>query len=151
MEQPRHSLSGALKRSTNVGSAINCIFQENHMTIKQLGLRARLPESKIHRIINNKVDSPKIEDLIRIILSFQLTPDEADYFLALAHRALRPKGVDALDDAFRDIIEIYSNCKITDSNESWLTKANAELENRNLKWPSDKDLADGTTAKKDMV
>ena len=151
MELTRHCLSGTLPKAKNVGEEINCIISKAGITVTQLAIRADIPVSKIYRIINNKIESPKLEDLIRIILAFQLTLDDAEYFLALAHRALRPRGVDTLDDAFRDIIEIYSSRKRIDSNECWMTEAYEELETRNLKWPSDKDLANGKTAKKDMA
>ena len=154
MELTRLLLSGTLqkvKEVKNVGAAINFMIARINISPTQVGVRAGIPVPKVHRIINNKIESPKLEDLIRIILAFQLTLDDAEYFLALGHRALRPRGLDPLDDAFRDIIEIYSNCKIEESNESWITRANTELNNRNLKWPSDKDLSDGGTAKKDMA
>ncbi len=122
-----------------VGEVITYEISKIEWSQSKLAVCARIPQSKINKIINGYFNNIYVDELISICLVLRLNKKKAVDLLARASRAISP--ADPCHDTYYELIEIYSKKKLPVTEEeicNFLFEADEILKKRKLpSLPSD--------------
>lgn len=97
----------------------------------RLAVCARLNQSQVNKIMNERVNNISVDVLVCLCLALQLTVPESKDLLARAQRAFSPAL--PLHDAYQKLIAIYALKDLSDEeNSNMLVYADQYLQKRNL-------------------